>query len=64
MSLFQVTNILYYVYEYYWGFIIDVFKVQNTCVVETLGHEHSEKLRQRLLDEGYPLIWNPAELES
>ena len=45
-------------------FFADVFKVQNTCVVETLGKEHAEKLRARLVKEGYPLIWNPTELDK
>ena len=42
----------------------DVFKVQNTCVVETLGMEHAEKLKEKLLEKGYPLLWNPAELDT
>ena len=40
----------------------DVFKVQNTVVVETLGYDHAEKLHQALKDNGYHVIWKPLEL--
>lgn len=28
------------------------------CIVETMGREHSNQLRTRLLDEGYELAWD------
>ncbi len=28
------------------------------CIVETMGREHSEHLRQALLQEGYELAWD------
>lgn len=33
-------------------------QVENKCIVETTGAEHSEALRQKLLKEGYPLQWD------
>ena len=42
----------------------DVFKVQNTVVVETLGTKHAEQLQQSLKDSGYHFIWKPVELSS
>mmetsp|Transcript_35850 Transcript_35850/g.83576 ORF Transcript_35850/g.83576 Transcript_35850/m.83576 type:complete len:324 (+) Transcript_35850:463-1434(+) len=35
-----------------------VDQVQVKVVVELQGNEHAEKVRQALLDKGYPLLWN------
>jgi hypothetical protein len=37
--------------------------VENKCIVETTGAEHSEALRQSLLDEGYPLRWDNQAMD-
>lgn len=28
------------------------------CIVETMGRDHSNQLRQKLLEEGYELAWD------
>ena len=33
-------------------------QVNVKCIVETMGREHSEQLRQKLLGEGYELAWD------
>jgi len=35
-----------------------VDKVNVKCIVETMGREHSEQLRQSLLAAGYDLAWD------
>jgi hypothetical protein len=34
-----------------------VDQVNVKCIVETMGRDHSEQLRQKLLAEGYKLAW-------
>jgi threonine dehydratase len=36
----------------------NVDQVQVKCVVELNGPEHARRLKQALLDRGYPLIWD------
>jgi threonine dehydratase len=35
-----------------------VDQVQVKCVVELNGPEHAKRLKQALLDKGYPLVWD------
>jgi len=42
-----------------------VDEVNVKCIVETTGHEHSEELRQALLDAGYKkLYWEVSSTDS
>lgn len=39
----------------------NVDQVQVKCVVELQGKEHADKLRNALIEKGYPIIWKTLE---